>query len=134
MGTKTRFRIRGGFNNAAVIDPELQPLDITAEDWQIEGGFGYRLVERPLTPRGNGEGWQAARTIAVGISLAHRQSDTTLLGRPFSFSPGAVNGRSEYTAVRLTGDMIERGISTVSGGELDGYTRCLMEPDQSFPI
>ncbi|MEP3421634.1 MAG: ShlB/FhaC/HecB family hemolysin secretion/activation protein [Erythrobacter sp.] len=141
IGTKTLIRVRGGFNNAAVIDPELVPLDITAEDWQIEGGFGYRLLQRPLTPRGVGEGWQAARTIELGVSLAHRQSDTTLLGRPFSFSPGAVNGRSEYTAMRLTGDFIERGISTVLAVSvtatqgLDGTRSILpnlISPDEDF--
>ena len=141
IGTRTVLRLRGGFNNAAVIDPELLPLDITAEDWQIEGGFGYRLVESPLTPRGAGEGWQAARTVSVGVSVAHRQSDTTLLGRPFSFSPGAVNGRSEYTAVRLTGDLVERGISTVLAVNLTATqgiegTRSvlpnLISPDEDF--
>lgn len=141
IGTRTLVRVRGGFNKAAVIDPELEPLDITAEDWQVEGGFGYRLMQRPLTPRLAGEGWQAARTIELGVSLAHRQSDTTLLGRPFSFSPGAVNGRSEYTAMRLTGDFIERGISTVLAVSLtatqglDGTRSVLpnlISPDEDF--
>lgn len=113
FSSRTLLRLRGGFNNAAVIDPELLPLDITAEDWQIEGGLGYNLVSRPLTPLGIGQGWQAARTIGLGVSVAHRQSDTTLLGRPFSFSPGAVNGRTEYTVLRFTADLVERGISTV---------------------
>lgn len=141
VSPQTTLRVRGGFNNAAVIDPELQPLDITAEDWQIEGGLGYRLVARPLSPLGLGEGWKAARTISVGMSVAHRQSDTTLLGRPFSFSPGAVNGRSEYTALRLTGDLIERGISTVLAVSLTatqglGGTQSilpnLISPDRDF--
>jgi hemolysin activation/secretion protein len=113
IGTKTLIRGRGGFNNAAVIDPQLRPLNITASDWQAEGGLGYRLIERPLTPRIGESGWLSARTLTLGLSVAHRVSETTLLGRPFSFSPGAVNGRSEYTALRLTGDFVERGIGTV---------------------
>ena len=143
IGTRSLVRARGGFNRAAVIDPQLLPLDITSRDWQAEGGFAYHLVQSPLTPqeRDGIPGWQAARTITIGVSVAHRQSDTTLLGRPFSFSPGAVNGRSEYTAMRLTGDFIQRGISTVLAISLTGTQGIegtqsvlpnLISPDENF--
>ena len=140
-GPSTRLKLRGGFNEAAVIDPELLPLDITASDWNIEGGLERRLFANPLTPRSDGGGWKSARSLTLGASLAHRVSKTTLLGRPFSFSPGAVNGRSEYTALRLTGDYVERGIKTVlvialtgpqglngSRGDIPG----LISPDNDF--
>jgi len=141
IGTKLLIRGRGGFNNAAVIDPQLRPLDITASDWQAEGGFAFRIIERPLTPRNGDVGWLSARSLTVGLNLAHRESKTTLLGRPFSFSPGAVNGRSEYTALRLTGDFIQRGIGTVLAVSvtatqgLNGTQSVLpnlISPDQDF--
>ncbi|MDA7788083.1 hypothetical protein N8940_02495 [Sphingomonadaceae bacterium] len=143
IGTRSLIRARGGFNRAAVIDPQLRPLDITSRDWQAEGGFAYNLLQRPLTPQtiDGTPGWLAARTVTVGVSLAHRQSDTTLLGRPFSFSPGAVNGRSEYTAMRLTGDFVQRGISTVLAISLTGTQGLdgtqsvlpnLISPDENF--
>ncbi|MEE4154702.1 MAG: ShlB/FhaC/HecB family hemolysin secretion/activation protein [Erythrobacter sp.] len=113
IGPRSLFHVRGGFNNAAVVDPELLDLDITAQDWQIEGGLGVRVVDRPLTPQGTGRGWRTARELILGASVFHRQSDTTLLGRPFSFTPGAVNGRAEYTALRLTGDFADRGVNRV---------------------
>ncbi|MEL1250960.1 ShlB/FhaC/HecB family hemolysin secretion/activation protein [Aurantiacibacter gilvus] len=138
---RTALYARGGFNEAAVIDPELLPLDISASDWNVEGGFTHRLFARPLTPNRSGVGWQSARSLTLGASVAHRVSKTRLLGRPFSFSPGAVDGRAEYTAARLTADFVERGIETVfvvsltatqgldgSRGDIPG----LITPDRDF--
>lgn len=140
FGARTLLRARGGFNKAAVIDPQLRPLDIKASDWQFEGGIARLISVRPLSPGDNGE-WIAARSLTLGVSLAHRESKTSLLGRPFSFSPGAVNGRSEYTALRLTGDFIQRGIGTVLAVSLTatqgiegtkGDVPGLISPDEDF--
>ena len=120
IGPGTNLFARGGFNEAAVIDPELRPLDISASDWNVEGGLTHRLFARPLTPTRSGQGWQSARSLTLGTSIAHRVSKTRLLDRPFSFSPGAVNGRADYTALRLTADFVERGISTVFVVSLTG--------------
>ncbi|OYY89917.1 MAG: hypothetical protein B7Y45_10170 [Sphingomonas sp. 28-66-16] len=113
FGTRTNFLMRGGYNLASVVDRPLVPLDISARDWNVEAGLDQTLVLRPLTPRPAG-GWRAARSISVGVRLAHRETATFLLGQPFSFSPGAVDGRSDYTALRLVGDWVERGISQVT--------------------
>lgn len=43
----------------------------------------------------------------------HRRATSSLLGQPFSFSPGTVNGRIEYTALRLTGDYTRRSPNSV---------------------
>ena len=141
VGTKTIFRARGGFNNAAVIDPQLRPLDIEASDWQAEVGLGYKLIEKPLMPKPGKGGWFSAVALVIGASIAHRESETSLLGRPFSFSPGAVNGKSEYTALRLTGDYVQRGISQVLAVSLtatqglngsEGDVPGLIAPDPNF--
>jgi hemolysin activation/secretion protein len=52
--------------------------------------------------------------------LAHRESKSFLFGEPFSFSPGSVNGRSEYTALRLVGDYVQRSVNQVIALSLTG--------------
>jgi hemolysin activation/secretion protein len=116
----TSFRLRGGYNEAAVVDRPLRPLDIGARDWNGELSLNRRLLQRPLMPAGDPGRWTAARTIAVGLAVAHRRTVTTLLGRRFSFSPGSVNGRAEYTALRLTADFVQRGINQVLALSLTG--------------
>lgn len=113
LGTRTTLVLRGGYNLASVVDRPLVPLNISARDWNVEGGLNHLLVAEPLTPRPTG-GWRAARSISVGWRLAHRETQTFLLGQPFSFSPGAVDGRSHYTALRLVADWVERGITQVT--------------------
>lgn len=141
LGPRTFLRARGGFNNAAVIDPQLLALNIEASDWHVEGGLSHILKQRPLSPRREGGGWQSARSITVGLNVSHRQSKTKLFGRPFSFSPGAVNGRTEYTALRLNADMVQRGINTVFAISLTGTQGLegtglnvpgLVSPDKNF--
>ncbi|MBX9796953.1 hypothetical protein, partial [Sphingomonas sp.] len=113
LDTRTTLILRGGYNLASVVDRPLVPLDISARDWNVDAGLNRLLVTEPLTPRPEG-GWRAARSISVGWRIAHRETQTFLLGQPFSFSPGAVNGRSHYTALRLVADWVERGISQVT--------------------
>lgn len=104
---RTSLVLRGAFNDAAVVEPLLQALDIRSEEWSVEGGISHKLIDEPLMPRGGG--WSNARSLAIGFLVVHRKTETELLGQPFSFSPGAVNGRAEYTALRLTQDYIQRG-------------------------
>ena len=105
--------VRASLNEASVVDRPLVPLDIRARDTGIEGGLSYRLVAEPLTPRGPGL-WRAARSLTLGVRVGHRETATFLLGQPFSFSPGSVDGRSQLTVLRLTADFIERGIAKVT--------------------
>lgn len=117
FGPRTALVLRGGYNLASVVDRPLVPLNISARDWNVEVGLNRNLILTPLTPRPQG-GWQAARSLSVGFRLMHRETQTFLLGEPFSFAPGAVNGRSHYSAVRLVADWVERGISSVTGVSL----------------
>ncbi len=105
--------VRASLNEASVVDRPLIPLDIRARDTGVEGGLSYRLIADPLTPRGPGL-WRAARSLTVGVRIGHRETETFLLGQPFSFSPGSVDGRSQLTVLRLTADFIERGIAKVT--------------------
>lgn len=113
LGTRTTLLVRGGYNLASVVDRPLVPLDISARDWNVEGGISQALIAKPLTPR-TGGGWHAATSLSVGIRVTHRETQTFLLGQPFSFSPGTVNGRSDYTVLRLVADWTVRGIAQVT--------------------
>ncbi len=105
--------VRASLNEASVVDRPLVPLDIRARDVGVEGGLSYCVLADPLTPRGPGQ-WRAARSLSLGFRVGHRETETFLLGQPFSFSPGSVDGRSQLTVLRLTADFVERGISKVT--------------------
>jgi hemolysin activation/secretion protein len=63
-------------------------------------------------PKGEGS-WTPARSLSIGVAVAQRRSRSFLLGEPFSFAPGSVNGRSKYTAARLLGDLLVRSVNQV---------------------
>ncbi|MEE4152641.1 MAG: ShlB/FhaC/HecB family hemolysin secretion/activation protein [Erythrobacter sp.] len=113
IDTRTQLLLRGGVSDAAVVDSQLSSLDIVAEDWNVELGVERRVAERPLLPKADGSGWRAARSVSLGLRFGYREARTELLGEPFSFSPGFVNGESRLHVVRLTGDWVERGVSRV---------------------
>ncbi len=105
--------VRGGFNNASVVDRPLVPLDIRSREYYVEGGLSRTLIARPLMPGPGGGHWQPAVSAVLGAVLAHRQVKSSLLGIPFSFSPGSRDGRTEYDAARLTLDYTRRSLNTV---------------------
>lgn len=134
--------LRGGRNEAAVVEAALRPLGIESRDGFVDGGLAYKLTDTPLTPLSGGR-ISPARTLSVGLRATHREQKTYLFGQPFSFSPGSVDGRSEYTALRLTADYVQRGVSQVIALSatatlgLDG-TRSdipgVRGPDQNFKV
>lgn len=106
--------LRGSANRAAVIDAPLRELDIRSRDWAVEGGLTGTLFARPLSPAEDGGGREtSARTVTVTAGAVHRETQTFLLGEPFSFSPGSVRGRAAYTAARVRLDWAERGSNAV---------------------
>lgn len=113
LSPRTTLSVRGALNDAAIVAPALVPLDIQARDRSAEVGLVRKVLEAPLLPGGEPGRWRSARTLSVGALVTHRVSRTYLLGQPFSFSPGSVNGRSEYTAVRLIGDYVVRNVDQV---------------------
>ena len=115
---RTSLSIRGSINNAAVTDRPLVPLDIRSRDRSGEIGITHKIIEAPLVPSATAGRWSSARALSTGLLLAHRRSRTFLLGEPFSFSPGSVNGRSEYTALRLFGDYLSRNVDQVFAASL----------------
>jgi hemolysin activation/secretion protein len=109
---RTFLTLRGSFNRAAVVDRPLAPLDIRSRDRGAEASLVHRLVDAPLMPVGEGR-WAPSRQLSAGIGVAWRRQRSFLLGEPFSFAPGSVDGRSEYGAARLIGDYVQRNVDQV---------------------
>jgi hemolysin activation/secretion protein len=83
--------------SASVVEEPFTSLDIDSDTEE----YGITL-SRPLIRTTN-------RQILTGLSLQRRHNETTLLGEPFSFSPGEVDGRSTVTVLRFSLDRIDRG-------------------------
>lgn len=120
LSPRTALSIRASYNDAAVIDAPLTILDIEARDRSVEVGLTRKLIDVPLLPTGEGGRWSSARTLSAGVLAIHREGKTFLLGEPFSFSPGSVRGRSEYTAVRAVGDYVVRNVDQVVAVSVTG--------------
>lgn len=137
--------VRGDINEAEVVDPILRPLDIRSRGWGGEASVIFNPINCPLTPlfgspsasvprhaysrdglescalgpRLPGDAplaWSAARDLSVAVTLSHQVSRTYLLGEPFSFAPGSVDGRSHVTTLRGSLDWLVRGRAG-DGGE-----------------
>ncbi|HEY3951681.1 ShlB/FhaC/HecB family hemolysin secretion/activation protein [Phenylobacterium sp.] len=109
----TVVTLRASHDDAAVVDELLRPLGIRSTDWSVEGGLGWKALDRPLTPDTEGGGFRPAQSLTFGLHVSHREQETWLLGQPFSFSPGSQDGKSQYTALRLTADYVQRGATQV---------------------
>ncbi|QAY77220.1 ShlB/FhaC/HecB family hemolysin secretion/activation protein [Sphingosinicella sp. BN140058] len=113
LSPRTSLNLRGSYNDAAVVDRPLLPLDIRAEERAVEGGIVHRLIEEPLAPTAVAGRWTPSRTLSAGLLVAYRDQRSFLFGEPFSFAPGSKDGRSRYGALRLTGDYLVRGVREV---------------------
>ena len=87
--------------DAVVIEEPFNALDIRT---RVETR-GARL-EHPVIRAPNNQ-------LTLAGVLERRDSETFLLGTPFSFSPGAVNGRSVVSVFRFVQDWLNRGSNHV---------------------
>jgi len=92
----TRLTLGLNRSDSTVIQEPLASLDIESE----EQGAAL-TVTHPLYKT-------LGRNFEIGASLAVRKSETFLLNRPFSFSPGTDDGKSQITALRLTQSFLDR--------------------------
>ena len=120
LSPATSLFVRAGFNNAAVIDRPLVPLDIKARERSAEIGLVQDIIRTPLTAGPVAGRWSSSQDLSVGVSIGHRRQKSYLLGEPFSFAPGAIDGRTEYTAMRLTTDYVRRNTDHVLWLSLTG--------------
>jgi hemolysin activation/secretion protein len=92
----TRLSLRYDKNGTVVVTPGLSSLNITSDYSSVAVGLNrpfYRTAEQNLT---------------LGVSLERRQEQTFLLGMPFDFVPGSVNGETNVTALRFTQSWLDR--------------------------
>ena len=92
----TAVAIKWDYNGAGVISDNFSGLNISSTT--ITYGIAvsqpiYRTPEQALT---------------LSIALDDRASDTFLLGQPYSFSPGYVDGHARATIVRFSADWTDR--------------------------
>lgn len=116
--SRTRFLVDASSNDASVVEPALRSLDIRSETRSFSAGITHRLVHNPIG-RESLTGGRAGRMIDVSSHFLSNESQTSLLGQPFSFSPGSVDGRSEYQALRVQGEWRERSADSVWIGKLE---------------
>lgn len=93
----TRLKLEYQRGQSEVIEAPFDDLDIESdtESWAV-------AVSHPLIDNLN-------RYVTLTAGLNHSETDTSLLGKPFSFSLGARNGEIAATNVSIGGEWIERG-------------------------
>ncbi len=101
----TRSGVTAGISyaqsDAQVVEEPFRRIDIRSDSEEIALDVVY-----PIKRFGN-------RRLTLIGTLDHRESNTSLLGIPFSFSPGVQAGRAQVTALRLTADWTDRRASQV---------------------
>lgn len=107
-----QFFVGLGFNDAAVVDSILAPLDIRTEGIQLYTGLAHQLIKTPLMPKGDGT-FAPSTSLVARAQFDFRDTKTFLLGERFSFAPGSVDGVSRYYAARLALDFVSRSIRQV---------------------
>lgn len=94
FGTQLQVRYEDG--SSALIEESLRGIDIRSDFSSLEFGVTQPLIET------------LRQRFAVGASWARRQSSTTLLNEPFSFSPGEPDGHTKLRVWRLFQDYLQR--------------------------
>jgi len=92
----TTVSLRYQRNNSSVVEARFASLDITSE-----AEIFTLTLRQPLYRT-------LRREFALALSAEHLRSTTFLLGEPFSFSPGAEDGKARDTVVRLTAEWLDR--------------------------
>ncbi len=88
-------------DDVVVFEEPFEDLDIESESEDF--GIGLRL---PVIRNAN-------RELSVTLSAERRESRSSLLNLPFSFSDGAENGETEVTVLRLITDWASRDLESV---------------------
>lgn len=123
-----RFHIGGDISESDVIDDEVEDLDIESESRSIRVGLAMPVIET------------ASNRVGLDLTFERERNKTFLLDEPFSFSPGADEGRTDLSLLRFTQDWQNRGrrraISLAStftlGLDILGATENDEEPDGQF--
>lgn len=93
-GTQAFFHFDEG--DSMVLEEPIRNIDIKSQVHSLEGGISHPLIST------------LRRRLNIGVMLAVRENETTLLGKPFSFVPGEPTGRNQATVWRLFQDYSQR--------------------------
>jgi hemolysin activation/secretion protein len=97
----TTIGAHGSRLDTSIVEEPFATLDISSET--VSYGF---FLRQPFFQTAN-------REAAFTVAFDRRQNDTELLGAPFNISPGAVNGRTVASVLRLSQEWIGRSQNQV---------------------
>ena len=92
----TMFNFHFNRNETAIIDPTLKPLNIKSRFVDYQFGLSQPLIQT------------LNRNFNIGLVFNYKKNKTSMLGLPFDFSQGAVNGTSQNSVLRISLDFVER--------------------------
>jgi hemolysin activation/secretion protein len=97
----TRYDTTLGLNasrlNTGLIEETFAPLDIES----LTTSYGV-VLRQPIYQTAHQE-------LAFSIGFDHRENETSVLGEPYNLSPGAVNGETIVSVLRLSQEWLHRG-------------------------
>ncbi len=93
---RTRVELRRESGTASVVEEPVRAIDIASQIDSFEFGAQQPLIEA------------LGERLVLGLVRTRRESRSSLLGEPFSFTPGEPNGRSRLRAWRATVDYARR--------------------------
>ncbi len=99
----TRFQAYYARSDAKIVEQAFSALDIQSltDTWGVS--LTQPLIDGPT------------HSVSATLGLEVKHSETKLLGIPFSFSPGALDGESDTSALQLGLDWTRRGTNHVLG-------------------
>ena len=92
----TIFKVQYRKSDSTVIEGLFKPLDIDSASETIGIGFQHPLK------------WSPNQEFNLGLIGEHRNNKTFLLGRPFSFSLGAEDGKTRVSVIRFSQEWMKR--------------------------
>lgn len=93
----TTLGVHGSRLSTSLVEESFLPLDVRSETLGVGGEIRQPVYQT------------ASQEAAVSIGFDHRRNDTWLLGQRFNLSPGAIDGESVVSVLRLSQDWLERG-------------------------
>jgi hemolysin activation/secretion protein len=86
---ETSFFVAFSRTDNPVVEEQFRTLDIASRTTDVSFGLRQPIIRRP------------EQTLALTLGFAFRETDSSLLGQPFSFTSGAIDGVSKVSAIRL---------------------------------
>lgn len=87
--------------DSELVEENLRDLNIKSTSTDVAFGMTYPFYRT------------ASRHLTLGAEFAMRHQETTLLGRPFSLSAGAIAGETDVSVARFTQDWVTRSTKEV---------------------